>query len=57
MVDDAKEYYLGKDGFSDSPHSGTLAFVDSPLTKICLPEIQTCPHVSVTIFQEQILFI
>ena len=56
MVNNAGECYLGKDGFS-RPHNGALAFVNSPLTKVSLPEIQSCPHVHVTIFQEQNLYI
>ena len=46
MVNDAEECYLGKDDFS-GPHNGALTFVSFPLAKVCLPEIQTCPHVSV----------
>ena len=37
---------LEKEGFSDSPQNGTLVFMSSPLIKIFLPEIQTCPHLS-----------
>lgn len=56
MVKDAEEWYLGKDGFSGL-HNVALTFVNFPLTKVCLPEIQTCPHVCVTIFQKENLFI
>ena len=51
-----KEHYFGKYGLPDSPHNGALVFVNSTLVKICPSEIQICP-VSITIFQDQILFI
>ena len=53
MVNDAEECYLGKDDFS-GPHNGALTFVSFPLAKVCLPEIQTCPHVSVLSFRNRI---
>ena len=51
-----KEHYFGEYGLPDSPHNGALVFVNSTLVKIALQKFKFA-LVSITIFQDQILFI